>query len=84
MIETKNDMQLVDERLLADEWQTTATPEPEISAHLFGLYGKATEKTKRTEATKATSDKETAVSLKSFSSLKSLSSLRSLEGGSNG
>ena len=84
MIETKNDMQLVGERLLADEWQTTATPEPEISAHLFVLYGKATEKTKRTEATKATSDKETAVSLKSFSSLKSLSSLRSLEGDSNG
>lgn len=84
MIETKNDIQLVDERLLADEWQTTATPEPEIIAHLFGLYGKVTEKTKRTEATKATSDKETAGSLKSFSSLKSLSSLRSLEGGSNG
>ena len=84
MIETKNDMQFVDERLLADEWQTAATPEPEIIAHLFGLYGKATEKTKRTEATKVTSDKETAVSLKSFSSLKSLSSLRSLEGGSNG
>lgn len=37
MIETKNDMQLADERLLADEWQTAATPEPEIIAHLFGL-----------------------------------------------
>ena len=84
MIETKNDIQLVDERLLADEWQTTATPEPENVAHLFGLYGETTEKTKRTEATKATSDKETAVSLKSFSSLKSLSSPRSLEGGANG
>lgn len=84
MIETKNDIQLVDERLLADEWQTTATSEPKISAHLFGLYGETTEKIKRTEATKATSEKETAVSLKSFSSLKSLSSLRSLEGGSNG
>ena len=84
MIETKNDMQLVDERLLADEWQTTATPEPGIIAHLFELYGKMMEETKRTEATKATSDKETAVSLKSFSSLKSLSSLRSLEGDSNG
>ena len=84
MIEAKNDMQLFCERILADEWQTTATPEPEIIVHLFGLYGKATEKTKRTEATKATSDKETAVSLKSFSSLKSLSSLRSLEGDSNG
>lgn len=35
MIETKNDMQLADERLLADEWQTAATPEPEIIAHLF-------------------------------------------------
>jgi len=84
MIETKNDMQLVGERILADEWQTTATPEPEIIAHLFGLYGKMMKATKRTEATKATSDKETAVSLKSFSSLKSLSSPRSLEGGSNG
>ena len=84
MIETKNDMQLVDERLLADEWQTTATREPENVAHLFGLYGKATEKTKRTEATKATSDKETAVSLKPFSSLRSLPSLSPLEGGSNG
>ena len=51
MIKTRNDMQLVDERLLADEWQTTATPEPEIIAHLFGLYGKATEKTKRAEVT---------------------------------
>jgi len=47
MIETKNDMQLADERLLADEWQTTATPEPEIVAHLFGLYGKATDMGKR-------------------------------------
>ena len=84
MSETRNEMQVVDERLLADEWETIATPEPEIVAHLFGLYGKATEKTKGTEATKATSDKETAVSLKSFSSLKSLSSLRSLEGDSNG
>ena len=26
MIETKNDIQLAGERLLADEWQTTATP----------------------------------------------------------
>ena len=63
------------------------TPEPEIVANLFWLYGKATEKTKGTkgtEATKAASDKETAVSLKAFSSLKSLSSLRSLEGGPNG
>ena len=84
MSETRNEMQMVDERLLADEWETIATPEPEIVAHLFGLRAQATEKTKRTEATKATSDKETAVSLKSFSSLKSLSSLRSLEGGSNG
>ena len=49
MIETKNDMQFVDERLLADEWQTAATPEPEIIAHLFGLYGKVTEKTKAPE-----------------------------------
>ena len=72
MIETKNDMQLVGERLLADEWQTTATPEPEISAHLFGLYGKMMEETKRTEATKATSDKETAVLLMSLPSLESL------------
>lgn len=84
MIETKNDMQLVGERLLADEWQTTATPDPEIVAHLFGLYGKMMKETKRIEAPKATSDKETAVSLKSFSSFKSLLSLRSLEGGSNG
>lgn len=47
MIEAKNDIQLVDERFLADEWQTTATPEPEIIAHLFGLYGKATERDKK-------------------------------------
>ena len=63
------------------------TSEPEIVAHLFGLYGKTTEKTegtKGTEATKAASDKETAVSLKAFSSLKSLSSPRSFEGGPNG
>ena len=78
MSETKNDMQLVAERLLAAEWLTTATREPEIIAHLFGLHGKMIKETKRTEATKATSDKVTAVSLKSFSSLSSL------EGGSNG
>ena len=73
-----------DRAVLAAYGLAPDTPEPEIVAHLFGLYAEATEKTKRTEATKATSDKETAVSLKSFLSLKSLSSLRSLEGGSNG
>ena len=56
MIETKNDMQLVDERLLADEWQTTVTREPEIVAHLFGLYGKATEKTKAPEVAGVTEE----------------------------
>lgn len=56
MIETKNDMQLVGERLLADEWQTTATPEPEIIAHLFGLYGKVTEKTKAPEVAGVTEE----------------------------
>ncbi len=34
MIETINDMQLADERLLANAWQTTATPEPEIVAQV--------------------------------------------------
>ena len=56
MIETKNDMQLVDERLLADEWQTTATHEPEIIAHLFGLYGETTEKTKAPEVAGVTEE----------------------------
>ena len=56
MIETKNDMQFVDERLLADEWQTAATPEPEIIAHLFGLYGKVTEKTKAPEVAGVTEE----------------------------
>ena len=31
MIEAKNDMRLVGERILADEWQTTATPSPKSS-----------------------------------------------------
>ena len=56
MIETKNDIQLAGERLLADEWQTTATPEPEIIAHLFGLYGKATEKTEAPEVAGVTEE----------------------------
>lgn len=56
MIEAKNDMRLVGERILADEWQTTATPEPEIVAHLFGLYGKATEKTKAPEVAGVTEE----------------------------
>ncbi len=56
MIETKNDIQLAGERLLADEWQTTATPEPEIIAHLFGLYGKVTEKTKAPEVAGVTEE----------------------------
>jgi len=75
-------MQVVDERLLADEWETIATPEPEIIAHLFGLYEKATEKTKATKKTEETEGtEETDVAKRS---LKSLLSLRSLEGGSNG
>jgi hypothetical protein len=56
MIEAKNDMQLVGEWLLTDEWQTTATREPKISAHLFGLCGKATEKTKATEVAGVTEE----------------------------
>lgn len=75
-------MQVVDERLLADEWETIATPEPEIFAHLFGLYEKATEKTKATKKTEKTEGtEETDVAKRS---LKSLLSLRPLEGGSNG
>jgi hypothetical protein len=64
-----------DRAVLAAYGLAPDTPEPEIVAHLFGLYAKAT------EVTKATSDKET---VKSFSSLKSLRSLSSLEGGANG
>lgn len=72
MSETKNEMQLVGERL----------PEQEIVAHLFGLYEKATEKTKATKKTEETEGtEETDVAKRS---LKSLLSLRSLEGGSNG
>lgn len=61
-----------DRAVLAAYGLAPDTPEPEIVAHLFGLYGKMMKETKRTEATKATSDKVTAASL------------RSLEGGSNG
>ena len=85
MSETRNEMQVVDERLLADEWETIATPEPEIVAHLFGLRAQATEKTKATkatEATEATGGTEEAEGAKR--SLKSLPSLRSLEEGDNG
>ena len=56
MIEAKNDTQLVGEWLLTGEWQATATREPKISAHLFGLYGKATEKTKAPEVAGVTEE----------------------------
>ena len=58
-----------DKAVLAAYGLAPDTPEPEIVAHLFGLYA---------AMTKATCGKETAASLKSFSSLSSL------EGGSNG
>ena len=76
------------------------TPEPEIVAHLFGLYAdatkatkrtegtketKVTEATKRTEETKGTKVAEATRKTKVVSrSLRSLPSLSSLEGGSNG
>ena len=55
------------------------TPEPEIVAHLFGLYAEATKETERTEETK-----ETEATKEGRRSLRSLPSLSSLEGGSNG
>ena len=55
------------------------TPEPEIVAHLFGLYAKMTKATKRTEGTK-----ETEATKEGRRSLRSLPALSSLEGGSNG
>ena len=58
------------------------TSEPEIVAHLFGLYAEATKETERTEETKGT--KETEATKEGSQSLKSLPSLSSLEGGSNG
>ena len=58
------------------------TPEPEIVAHLFGLYAEATKETERTEETKGT--KETEATKEGSQSLKSLPSLSSLEGGFNG
>ena len=61
------------------------TPEPEIVAHLFGLYAEMIKETKRTEETKGTKVTEATRETKEVSrSLRSLSSLRSLEGGSNG
>ena len=55
-----------DRAVLAAYGLAPDTPEPEIVAHLFGLYAKATKEAKgtewakETEVTKATSDKETA------------------------
>ena len=61
------------------------TPEPEIVAHLFGLYAKMTKATKRTEETKGTKGTEATRKTREIGrSLRSLPSLSSLEGGPNG
>lgn len=71
-----------DRAVLAAYGLAPDTPEPEIVAHLFGLYAKMTKATKRTEGTKET--KETEATKEGRRSLRSLPSLSSLEGGSNG
>ena len=74
-----------DRAVLAAYGLAPDTPEPEIVAHLFGLYAKATKATKRTEETKGTKVTEATRKTKAVRrSLRSLLSLSSLEGGSNG
>ena len=68
-----------DRAVLAAYGLAPDTPEPEIVAHLFGLYAEMTKATKRTEGTK-----ETEATKEGRRSLRSLPSLSSLEGGSNG
>ena len=71
-----------DRAVLAAYGLAPDTPEPEIVAHLFGLYARMTKATKRTEGTKET--KVTEATMGGGRSLRSLPSLSSLEGGSNG
>jgi len=70
-----------DRAVLAAYGLAPDTPEPEIVAHLFKLYAKATRATKGTKGTEGTeATKGTDLSLKSLPSLASLSP----KGGSNG
>ncbi len=74
-----------DRAVLAAYGLAPDTPEPEIVAHLFGLYAKATNEAKRTEETKGTKVTEATRETREISqSLKSLQSLSSFEGGANG